>query len=462
MSRTCVLIVDDEPNILTSLRRALQVEGYRAVTAHSGAACLEAVPREGPDLVLLDVVMPGQGGIEVLESLRAAHPELPVVMMSGNATIEAAVRATRLGAVDFVEKPLSTEKLLITMDNALKLTRLRAENRALKAEVHDTHRMIGEGAAMRAVQSIIEKTAPTNGRVLITGDNGTGKELVARAVHQLSQRAEQPFVKVNCAAIPGDLIESELFGHEKGSFTGATGRRKGKFELAHQGTLFLDEIGDMSLAAQAKVLRALQEGEIERVGGDAPVRVDVRVLAATNKDLRAEIQAGRFREDLFYRLNVVPIRMPSLRERKEDIPRLVAHFLKVSCRQNGMRSKNIEEGAVSLLMQLPWPGNVRELKNMVERLVILGETLTAADVKAHLPGVRETGGAYRQGASLKELVAATERDIILAALDDHHGQVAAAAQSLQMERSHLYKKMRALGIETGRLGYNMAPHARSP
>jgi DNA-binding NtrC family response regulator len=449
MSQPTVLIVDDEPNILTSLKRALELEGYVALTAASGAECLETAAKRGPDLVMLDVMMPEMDGLAVLERLRAAHAELPVVMMSGNATVEIAVKATKLGAVDFVEKPLSTEKILITIGNALKMASLRRENAELRRLAGDGFEMIGRGPAMKRIFETIAKTAPSQGRVLVTGPNGTGKELVARAIHAGSKRAKAAFIKVNCAAIPQELIESELFGHEKGAFTGATGMRKGKFELAHGGTLFLDEIGDMSLSAQAKVLRALQEGEIERVGGSGVIKVDVRVVAATNKDLPAEIAAGNFREDLFYRLNVVPIEVPALREHREDIPDLVEHFIKLACRLNDRRGMPIEQGAVGLLMQHDWPGNVRELKNSIERLVILagGEALTEQDVQACLPGVKQVRSAYQQGVSLKEMVSTAEREIILKALEANEGQVSKTAQQLQIERSHLYKKMRALGID---------------
>jgi len=393
--------------------------------------------------------MPEMDGIQVLEMLRQQRPDLPVIMMSGNATIEAAVQATRLGAVDFIEKPISTERILLTMDNALSLTRLRQENDALRRQTGEAGEMIGDSPAMKAIFATIDKTAPTMGRVLITGPNGTGKELVARAIHRQSRRAEGPFIKVNCAAIPSELIESELFGHEKGAFSGATTMRKGKFELAHSGTLLLDEIGDMSLKAQAKVLRALQEGEIERVGGARVIQVDVRVLAATNKDLAAEIQAGTFREDLYYRLNVVPVALPALREHREDIPALCRHFLSMACEANELPIEDVDDGAISLLMQHDWPGNIRELKNMMERLAILalGDTITAQDVQAALPTVRAVGGTYRGGVSLKEMLSSTERELIIAALKAHEGQVARAASDLQVERSHLYKKMRALGID---------------
>jgi DNA-binding NtrC family response regulator len=449
MTQATVLLVDDEPNILASLKRALEVEGYRAQTAASGAEALELASRGGPDILLLDVAMPAMDGLEVLRRLREHHPDLPVVMMSGNATIDVAVRATKLGASDFVEKPISTEKILITLENALKLARLREENAELRKRAGGDGEMIGRGPSMRRIFDTIARAAPTQGRVLITGPNGTGKELVARAIHQLSKRAPGPFVKVNCAAIPQELIESELFGHERGAFTGATQMRRGKFELAHKGTLFLDEIGDMSLGAQAKVLRALQEGEIERVGGSGAISVDVRVLAATNKELPTEIAAGRFREDLFYRLNVIPIQVPPLAEHKEDIPELVAHFIGLACRANDMRVPTITEGALSLLMQHDWPGNVRELKNLIERLVILatGEVIEEDQVADCLPGVQRVRSAYRPGVALKDLVATAERDIILRALEENEGHVSKTAAELGVERSHLYKKMRALGIE---------------
>ncbi len=449
MTLATVLIVDDEPNILSSLRRALEVENYRALTASSGSACLELVAKEGPDIVLLDVVMPNMDGVEVLAKLKHVEPELPVVMMSGNATIETAVRATKLGASDFVEKPLSTDKILISLSNALKLAHLRRENAELRRRTGEDVEMIGKSPAMLRIFETIRKTAPTQGRVLITGDNGTGKELVARALHRQSKRALGPFIKVNCAAIPQELIESELFGHEKGAFTGATALRKGKFELAHGGTLLLDEIGDMSLSAQAKVLRVLQEGEVERVGGSGPIQVDVRVLAATNKNLPEEITKGRFREDLYYRLNVVPVILPSLCDHRQDIPEMAMHFIELACSVHDKRPMNIEQGAMGLLMQHSWPGNVRELKNSIERLVILanGTTITEADVRECLPSVKPISGSYRKGVSLKEMLATAERDLILKALEANRGQVSKTAQELQIERSHLYKKMRLLGID---------------
>jgi len=448
MDRGRVLIVDDEPNILSSLRRALNVEDYTARVARSGAEALTAHGGERPDLVLLDVAMPEMDGLEVLRQLKQRDAELPVIMMSGHSTIETAVQATKLGAFDFVEKPLSTDRLLITIENALRLERLRRENAELRAAAGDDGEIVGDSAAMRRVFELIRKTAPTQGRVLITGENGTGKELVARALHDGSARCDEAFVKVNCAAIPQELIESELFGHERGAFTGATRQRKGKFELADGGTLFLDEIGDMSLDAQAKVLRALQEGEVERVGGSETIRVDVRVVAATNKRMQQEIDAGRFREDLFYRLNVVPIELPPLRDRREDIPALVDHFVGRACARHGKRSRRVTEQAVTLLMQHSWPGNVRELQNSIERLVILSDgDIEADDVQQMLPGVKKVKGHYRRGAALKEMVAAAEREIILGALEDNGGHVSRTAAALQLERSHLYKKMKALGVD---------------
>ncbi|RMH38946.1 MAG: sigma-54-dependent Fis family transcriptional regulator [Deltaproteobacteria bacterium] len=450
MARFHILVVDDEPNILTSVRRALELEGYAVAVAGSGPVALDKLAERDVDLVLLDVVMPEVDGLDVLARIREARPDVPVVMMSGNATIETAVQATKLGAHDFIEKPLSSDKLLVTVKNALDFARLRREHERLAAREVAVAEMIGTSAAMRAIFDKIAKTAPTSGRVLITGENGTGKELVARAIHRHSKRADAAFVKVNCAAIPHELIESELFGHEKGAFTGATQQRRGKFELADGGTLFLDEIGDMTPSAQAKVLRVLQEGELERVGGSETIRVDVRVIAATNKILPDEIAAGRFREDLYYRLNVVPIELPPLRHHREDIPALVDHFLRICCEDNDRRPKRIAPSAVTLLMQYDWPGNIRELKNLIERLVILtgdAPEIGEADVRDALPQTTPTRGSYARGVSLKDMVAAAERDIILAALAEHDHHIANTARALQLERSHLYKKMKALGID---------------
>jgi DNA-binding NtrC family response regulator len=448
--RNTLLVIDDEPNILTTVRRALEVEGYQVEVAGGGAMGLAKLAEQEIDLVLLDVVMPEEGGLDVLAKIRAAHPEVSVIMMSGNATIETAVSATKLGAHDFIEKPVTGDKLLLTVQNALSFARLARENARLRERARAEFAMIGASGAMRAIFDKIAKTAPTTGRVLITGENGTGKELVARAIHDHSKRADGPFIKLNCAAIPSELIESELFGHEKGAFTGAAAQRRGKFELADGGTLFLDEVGDMNPSAQAKVLRVLQEGELERVGGAETIKVDVRVIAATNKDLSAEIAAGRFREDLYYRLAVVPIELPPLRARRDDIPELVGHFVEVVCEANDRRPKRVASGAMTLLMQHTWPGNVRELKNVVERLTILtgeAEAITEADVADALPSVKKVAGGFARGTPFKDLVAASEREIILGALEANEYHVSNTAKELQLERSHLYKKMRALGID---------------
>jgi DNA-binding NtrC family response regulator len=448
--RATILVIDDEPNILTTVRRNLELEGYHVEVAGNAQLGLSKVAESDIDLILLDVMMPGEGGLEVLPKLRVASPETVIVMMSGNATIETAVQATKGGAHDFVEKPLSGDKLLLTVQNALSFARLRHEADRLRKRAQADFAMIGRGAAMRAIFDKVAKTAPTTGRVLITGENGTGKELVARAVHEHSRRADGAFVKLNCAAIPSELIESELFGHEKGAFTGATQQRRGKFELADGGTLFLDEVGDMNPSAQAKVLRVLQENELERVGGGETIKVDVRVVAATNKDLSAEIAAGRFREDLYYRLAVVPIELPPLRARREDIPSLVEHFVAQACADNGRRTKKLAPSAMTLMMQHEWPGNVRELKNVVERLAILtgdAEVITEADVGDALPRVKAVKAEFSRGTPFKDLVAAAEREIIMAALDANGHHVSNTARELQLERSHLYKKMRALGID---------------
>jgi DNA-binding NtrC family response regulator len=404
LPRAHVLVIDDEPNILTTVRRALEIEGFTVDVAGSGAAGMTKLAGAAFDLVLLDVMMPGETGLELLPRLRAAHPEVSVVMMSGNATIETAVQATRAGAHDFIEKPLSSDKLLLTVGNTLGFARLRTENARLRARAAADGAMIGRGPAMKAILDKLAKTAPTSGRVLITGENGTGKELVARAVHDQSKRKDGPFIKLNCAAIPAELIESELFGHEKGAFTGAASQRRGKFELADGGTLFLDEIGDMTASAQAKVLRVLQESELERVGGHETIKVDVRVVAATNKNLPAEIAAGRFREDLYYRLAVVPIELPPLRARREDVPGLAAHFVELVCRADDRRPKQVASTAMTLLMQHEWPGNVRELKNVMERLVILtgeAEVITDADVADALPTVRAPKPAFARGRAVQ-------------------------------------------------------------
>jgi DNA-binding NtrC family response regulator len=450
MPRPTILVVDDEPNILKTVKTSLELEGYGVEVAGSTALGLLKLDQHEIELVLLDVNLPNEGGLEMLPKIRAAHPEVVVVMMSGNATLDTAVQATKLGAYDFIEKPLTGDKVELTVKNALKFAQLTRENAQLRARAAAEYSMVGKSPSMKAIADKIAKTAPSSGRVLITGENGTGKELVARAIHDQSKRVKAAFVKLNCAAIPSELIESELFGHEKGAFTGATKDRRGKFEQADGGTLFLDEVGDMNPSAQAKVLRVLQEGELERVGGADTIKVDVRVIAATNKDLQAECAAGRFREDLYYRLAVVPIHMPPLRARKDDVPALIEHFLHVTCARDERRVKRVAPGAVTLLMQHDWPGNVRELKNVVERMVILtgdADVIGESDVRDALPSVKPVKGAYTQGTPFKDLVSAAEREIILAALDAHDHHVSNTAKDLQLERSHLYKKMRALGID---------------
>ena len=457
MARERLLLVDDEPNILGTLRRALELEGFRVEVSGTGDAAMEKLQANRFDAMLLDVVLPGKGGVEILREVVAAHPDLPVLMMSGNATLEVAVEAVRLGAVDFLEKPIGTDKLLITIANALRLAQLERDAKKARELAARDHKMIGESGKLRILAELIRRAAPSNARVLITGERGTGKELVARAVHAASKRQAGPFIKLNCAAIPSELIESELFGHEKGAFTGATKERPGKFELAHGGTLFLDEIGDLASSAQAKVLRALQEGEIERVGGSETLRVDVRVLAATNKDLRQEIAKDRFRADLYDRLNVIPIELPPLREHKEDLPALIDAFLERACHDNEQPKARIADSALALLIQHDWPGNVRELKNLVERLCILAEpkvhggpaVIDEAAVREALPhlvaSARSRTTAER-GRALKDQLLAAEREIIVAALEANGNQMAAAARDLGLERSHLYKKVRALGI----------------
>jgi two-component system nitrogen regulation response regulator NtrX len=442
-----ILIVDDEPSIQTTLRGVLEDEGYRVTTAGSGEAAARLVAEETPDLVFLDIWMPGMDGLETLAELKRVRPEAPVIMISGHATIETAVKATRLGAYDFIEKPLSLEKTLVAVTRALEHGRLERENATLKARLDERAEIIGESAPMTALREAIATAAPTSGRVLIHGENGSGKELVARAIHALSGRRDRPFVEVNCAAIPEELIESELFGHERGAFTGAVARRRGKFETADGGTLFLDEIGDMSVKTQAKVLRALEEQVVERVGGREPVKVDVRVIAASNRDLASLIAQGRFREDLFYRLAVIPIEVPPLRQRRDDVPRLVDHFIAVFCAENGKRLKTMSAEALAYFLAYDWPGNVRELRNMVERLVIM----TTADVIGPdvLPAPLRPKDAVTAGEgqrSLKEARDGFERAYILAELRANDWNMTRTAERLGIERSHLYRKSKAYGI----------------
>ncbi len=447
-----VLIVDDERNIQLSLARALSLEGYATETAGTGQEALEKIASLPVDLVLLDVKLPDLDGLAVLERARQTRPGLPVAVMSGHGSIETVRQAFVLGAFDYLEKPIEgRERLLAAVRNGLALRDLAAENAELKRTTGPGE-MIGGSAAMQRLRELLRRAAAAEGRVLITGENGTGKELVARALHDGSRRRGGPFVKLNCAAVPAELIESELFGHERGAFTGAVAARRGKFELADGGTLLLDEVGDMPPAMQAKVLRVLQEGEFERVGGQTTLRTDARVVAATNKDLLAEVAAGRFREDLYYRLAVVIVPTPPLRDRKEDIPALADRFLAEACERNGRRPMTLGREAQAALQAHDWPGNVRELRNAVERLAILadGPVLGAEDVAAALPGARRPRtDRAREGAGFHELVEDAEREIILAALMAHADNVSDTARALGLERSHLYKKMRALGIKRG-------------
>ncbi|HXH84048.1 MAG TPA: sigma-54 dependent transcriptional regulator [Candidatus Tectomicrobia bacterium] len=443
-----ILIVDDEKAIQTALRGVLEDEGFRVTAVGSGEAALQTVVEEAPDLVFLDIWMPHRDGLETLAELKRMRPEVPVVMISGHGTIETAVRATRLGAYDFVEKPLSLEKTLLTAARALEHGRLERENAALRARLEPRTEIIGASPAVRRLREQIATAAPTSGRVLIHGENGSGKELVARAIHALSPRHARPFVEVNCAAIPEELIESELFGHEKGAFTGAVARRRGKFETADGGTLFLDEIGDMSLKTQAKVLRALEEQAFERVGGRETLRVDVRLIAASNRDLSALIAAGQFREDLYYRLNVVPIEVPPLRERREDVPVLVEHFVEVFCGEHGKRRKTVAPAALAYFLTYDWPGNVRELRNMVERLVIMvpGEVVLPEHLPPPLRPRDDPAPATGNGRSLKEARDGFERAFILAELRAQDWNMTRTAERLGIERSHLYRKLKAYGI----------------
>jgi two-component system, NtrC family, nitrogen regulation response regulator NtrX len=446
--KTTVLIVDDEAGVRSALSGVLRDEGYVVDAVESGEACLDRVVRAAYDVIVLDIWLPGMDGLATLAKLRERRVDAPVVMISGHGNIESAVKAIKLGAFDFVEKPLSLEKTVLVIGNAVRQSRLEAENRALRAHVDKRLTMVGESYVMTQLREQVAMAAPTNGRVLIYGENGTGKELVARTIHALSRRRGGPFVEVNCAAIPEELIESELFGHVKGAFTGALLDRRGKFELADGGTLFLDEIADMSLKTQAKVLRALQEQVVEPVGGASGVRVDVRVLAATNKDLTTEIRASRFREDLYFRLNVIPIFVPPLRERIDDVPRLADHFMSELAREYGRRRKTLDPGALTALQRYRWPGNVREMRNVLERLMIMvpGETITAADLSFLSPTTPVEEGASGTPVPLHEARDRFEREYIVRALSGQQGNISRTADALGVERSNLYRKMRAFGI----------------
>jgi len=450
MAAATILVVDDERSILSTVSRALELEGYDVEVAGSAEIALEKLAKQALDAILLDVQLPGIDGLQMLEELRKREITTPVIMMSGHATIEVAMEATRRGAVDFIEKPIGSDRLLLSLKRSLELRELQDENRELRRRYGEGEALLGQSRAMATLREQIELVARANAPVLILGERGTGKELVAAAIHAGSARAGGPLEKLNCAAVPEGLIESELFGHEAGAFTGATKQRRGKFERAHRGTLFLDEVGDMPPPMQAKLLRVLQEGEIERVGSSSIVTVDVRVVAATNKSLQEEIAAGRFRADLFDRLNVVPLRVPALRERIEDVPLLAEHFLALACEVHERPGKSIAAAAMPLLEAYPYPGNVRELRNLVERLVILtpGKIITEAQARALLPmGTAEaTGTRFRPKTPLREMLDSVERELISQALAFRNGHVTKTAQDLGLERSHLYKKMRALGI----------------
>ena len=450
MARAHLLVVDDEPSILTTLQKALSLEGYTVDVAGGVRVAEEKLRKRTYDLCLFDVTLPDGDGIALLERLRAGKNDTPVIMMSGHGTIDAAVRAVRIGALNFLEKPLNTDALLIAVDTAIRLTRAEAEARDLRRAAGATGEFVGESPGVLKLVEQMARAAKSAASVLVTGERGTGKELVARAIHHMSPRAKGPLEKLNCAALPSELIESELFGHEAGAFTGATKQRRGKFERASGGTLFLDEVGDMPLAMQAKLLRVLQEREIERVGGSETLPVDVRVVAATNRDLVAACETGAFRPDLYDRLNVLPLAIPPLRSRRDDVPVLARHFLELAACSNDRRDMRLEEDAITALSQYSWPGNVRELKNVIERLVILtpDDAIRADDVNSCIPmgASAKTAGLYRTGVPFRVLVEEAERVIVQEALAHHGGQMAATARALDLERSHLYKKARTLGL----------------
>jgi len=448
-----LLLIDDDPNTLASLSRAFRLAGHEATVCDNANRAIELLQSQRFDLILSDVVMPGKSGMELLEELKKSGLQTPIVLISGQANIEMAVKATRLGALDFLEKPLTTDKLLLTVDNALKLTRLEDENRELRHRL-GKHELVGAGAAISKLLAQIDRVAASETRICILGETGTGKELVARAIHEKSPRHENAFVTLNCAAVPAELIESELFGHEKGAFTGAAARHTGKFEQAEAGTLFLDEIGDMPLAMQAKLLRVLEEGEVERVGGDKPIKVNVRVIVATHRNLEDLVKKNEFRADLFHRIFVFPLTLPPLRERKEDFPALVSHFAQQVAKQNGWKQKIFSDDAIAELRRYSWPGNVRELRNVVERLVLLSteDTVSDEDVRLALPGgelsatASPTETTPGQG-TLEQRTEAFEREVLLAEIRRHNFHMTNVAKALGLERSHLYKKCQQLGID---------------
>jgi len=455
-----VLIVDDDASTLASISRTFRLAGHEPVVCDNAARAIALLQQERFDIVFSDVVMPGKDGLSMLADLRELGVMTPIIMVSGQATVDMAVRATRLGALDFLEKPISAEKLLLTVENALKLVRLEEENRQLRRRV-GRHDVIWASDAMQRVMAQVDRVAPTESRVCILGETGTGKELVARAVHERSARRERPFVTVNCAAVPTELIESELFGHEKGAFTGAAARHLGKFEQAHGGTLFLDEVGDMPAAMQAKLLRLLQEGELERVGGERPIAVNARVIVATHRDLELLVQKGTFREDLYHRIFVFPIVMPPLRDRSEDIAVLAEHFARQVAEQNGWKPRGFERDAIDELVGYAWPGNVRELRNVVERLLLLtDDAVDAATVRQVLAGRHSklapaspkladgrTSDSGRTSGTLAERVQAYEREVVVQELNAHGHRATETARALGLERSHLYKKCQQLGLD---------------
>ena len=444
-----LLLIDDDPNTLASLARAFRLAGYEATVCDSAIRALELIRAERFDVIFSDVVMPGKDGISLLEDLKSAGVTTPVVMISGQANVEIAVRATRLGAVDFLEKPLSTEKLLVTIENVLRLRHLEDENRDLHRRL-GKHEVVWAGPVMERLLAQVERVAASESRVAIQGETGTGKELIARAIHQKSARRAGPFVTLNCAAVPAELIESELFGHEKGSFTGAAGRHIGKFEQAGGGTLFLDEIGDMPLAMQAKLLRVLEEGEIERVGGDRPIPVDARIVVATHRNLEDMVRQGTFRPDLFHRVYVFPIVLPPLRDRAGEVPMLAEYFAAQLAVQNGWRKRHFSPEALEILTAYRWPGNVRELRNVVERVLLLSDsdTIAAGDVKLALPAGRNGDPATAgETGTLAQRMESFEREMLLTELRRHHHHMTNAARALGLERSHLYKKCQQLGID---------------
>ncbi len=446
-----ILVIDDEAEIRRSVKMILEYEGYDVLEAASGPDGVALAERESPDLVFLDIKMPGMDGLEALQRIKASNETLPVVIISGHGTVSTAVEATKLGAFDFIEKPLASERVLVTIRNALDQTRLVDENRSLKRAVEARHQMVGESPALRQVWDAIKRAAPTNATVLLLGESGVGKELVARSIHRNSLRSRERFVQVNCAAIPEDLIESELFGHEKGSFTGATEKQIGKFEQADRGTIFLDEIGDMSAKTQAKVLRVLQEGEVERLGSARTIKVDVRVIAATNKDLDQEIEKGTFREDLYFRLSVIPIRVPPLRDRREDVPALVRHFADLFSREHNRRPQRFTPAALEYLQKARWKGNVRELRNTVERLIIMtpGETIDVDDLREVVRLESKAGPSDNEKerpGTLREFKESAERAFLVGKLRDNNWNISKTAEVIGTPRSNLYKKLEQYGI----------------